>query len=397
MPRTRAALSSLPKSLPLLLKESHGHLAFSLAMAVAGSAELWLAPGIPPLLIVLITDGYLALLLWCCACMSAADPQEPWPGLPERRPAILVLLFALVALVTGFASLYLSTRNPAPASPLQAAYVSFMNIAGFGYDPEHDYGWRDKAVQAAQLSSGILLLLCALPILVSRFADNYRKSTLPVSSGPQLVPPMNKPSKPLRDWLKQPASWISLGAFIVSISTFFLVYAYQGELKVLLGDEVGVTSAGGRLRMVIPLVFTSTGAERVHRHVMRVAAVVKPLNGDEAQILSVPMRWEVEVQFISRKEFRRRYPDAAEPGSIDVIDYVNRAVPFHLAGGSSVLKTYQLDQNAPSPNLSKLRAFELVMTVWTEKEVLHTSATYLGPGELNSKYQWGVKRLGRQP
>jgi len=156
-----------------------------LALAVAGSAVL-LAPGIhallivlvTALLIVLVTDGYLALLLWCCACMSAEVPQQPWPGLPERRPAILVLLFALVALVTGFGSLYLLTRPL--ASPLQAAFVSFMNIAGFAYSYERDYGWLDKAVQAAQLSSGILLLLCALPILVSRFADIYRKPTSPV-------------------------------------------------------------------------------------------------------------------------------------------------------------------------------------------------------------------------
>jgi len=33
-----------------------------------------------------------------------------------------------------------------------------------------------RAVQAAQLSSGILLLLCALPLLVSRFADIDKKS-----------------------------------------------------------------------------------------------------------------------------------------------------------------------------------------------------------------------------
>jgi len=161
------ALSSLPRSLPSLLVESPRHLVFSSALAVAGSAELWLAPSIHALLIVLVTDGYLALLLWCCACWSAGEPI-PWPGLPMRRPAILLLVFALVALVTGFASLYLSTRHL--ASPEQAAYVSFVKIASFHYSYECDLGWRDEAVQAAQLASGLLLLLCALPLLVARFA-----------------------------------------------------------------------------------------------------------------------------------------------------------------------------------------------------------------------------------
>src|SRR6266480_4570613 len=112
-------------------------------------------------------DVYLALLVWTAICKSSRR-RKRLLDLPYRGPALWILLLALICLVSATASTYRGVGGHTP-SGLEALYASFMSIASFSYDPRVEA--PDKATQVLQLASGILLLLTAFPILLSRVSD----------------------------------------------------------------------------------------------------------------------------------------------------------------------------------------------------------------------------------
>ena len=194
-------------------------------------------------------------------------------------------------------------------------------------------------------------------------------------------------------WLKQPASWLSLSAALLSAVTFFLVHVNRGSLTVLLPDRVGVAYDSGGLAVVIPMVFTNTGAARTHRHVVEAAADLV-FTARESEQRSVPLRWRYEVRFVSHLEFQRLYPDHPE-AKADVKDhaaYDNQALPFHLAGGTSLAKVYRFEQLHQTPaSVAGMEAFEIRVTTRTEAETLVVAGTYRCPAALNDKYWWCMR------
>jgi hypothetical protein len=187
-------------------------------------------------------------------------------------------------------------------------------------------------------------------------------------------------------WFMEPASWLSLSAAVLSASTFFLVYADRGQLTVLLPDQVGI--AGQPLAVVIPLVFTNTGATRTHRHVVEATASL--VFGPQGQLQQsvIPLRWQYEVQFV------RQYPDANAEKTAEVVDhavYVNRAFPFHIAGGISVGKAYRFEPRDSSLRKAEIGPLDVEVRVRTETETVLLSGKYRCPGALNANYSWCLK------
>ena len=138
-------------------------LAGSLVLGLRGIAGVWVVAWA----VVAVTDVYLILLLWSAANKSSPS-RETWPGLPYRQSALIILPLVLGALVCAFAALYLDATLP--KSRLGAAYFSFVNLATFTYDQNSLTTRLTKWIAAAQLGSGLLLLICAFPLLVSRLA-----------------------------------------------------------------------------------------------------------------------------------------------------------------------------------------------------------------------------------
>jgi hypothetical protein len=191
------------------------------------------------------------------------------------------------------------------------------------------------------------------------------------------------------DWLKQPASLLSLTAAIISVSTFVLVYANPGRLEVYLPDEVAVGLNRGRDRLLIPLSLTNTGAARTHRQIIRITAQIIPDVGDASSV-TIPFSWAYEVQLMHAEQFRLKYGPKApvDTGLVDVVDYVNRALALHMPGSSSQLRTYEFVQSDTTPVLTVPSTFELRLNVVTVRGTVSVAARYHGCGRLSANYCW---------
>ena len=180
-------------------------------------------------------------------------------------------------------------------------------------------------------------------------------------------------------WVKQPAVWLpvvaSLAAVIISASTYYQVYERQGELRIIMADKVGVTLLkNGSALLLIPLVFTNTGASRSVNHVTHMTATMRSLDPQNLAGSQVEFFWRLERTMIGKFQYLQKYPDRAESkkendagSDIDVLDYVGRTFPFALYGGASVNKLFdfvqQTDRFQPT-----LRSFELEVRAETDSK-----------------------------
>lgn len=144
-----------------------------------------------------------------------------------------------------------------------------------------------------------------------------------------------KDKQTLGAWFRQPSSWLSLVATVISVTTFFLVYAYRGEVRVIVPDEIGVALVDGDLSVLLPLTLTNTGAPRTITHIVRVMATVKEFTSEKKSAATVEVRWRRELKYTKREN---------TPYLDDELEYLNRAVPFALDGGKSTQKVYELIQ-----------------------------------------------------
>ena len=89
--------------------------------------------------------------------------------LPRRRTArLLVVTLLFVAIISGFAGLYVGTEVFSLVKmPLDALYISSFTLALTDYSPKPGYG---QLVVLAQLVSSILLVLALFPLLISRIS-----------------------------------------------------------------------------------------------------------------------------------------------------------------------------------------------------------------------------------
>jgi uncharacterized membrane protein YuzA (DUF378 family) len=147
-----------------------GHLVFAAVAALLGALVLWQHLVYFAFVVIGFADLYLILMLLSAAAKSSPKRQETWPGLPRKLPALLILPCESLALVCAFGAVYLNTVSGIN-SRLDAAYFSFVNLATFTYDTSVLTTSRSKAIAVVQIASGLLLLICAIPLLVSRLAD----------------------------------------------------------------------------------------------------------------------------------------------------------------------------------------------------------------------------------
>jgi hypothetical protein len=138
-----------------------------------------------------------------------------------------------------------------------------------------------------------------------------------------------------------------------------------------------------RVDLVVPVIFYNTGAPRRHR----IVTVIEATLNDGSQN-ALPLRWVDTQQFIGKTEYESRYPDRAQPGVCDYVDYQSRRVPFIIAGGDSEYKMLRLVSGQGS-TIQELTTFDLVIMVETRDESFEVRGVYtreagLKPGE----YTW---------
>jgi hypothetical protein len=109
-------------------------------------------------IVIAISDAYLLIVLVLAAIRSDDESfldKHPWITFffPLKTTGLLVATLVFVAVVSGFAGLYVGTDVFRP---------------GFtDYSPNSGYG---QLVVMAQLTSGVLLLIALFPLLISRIS-----------------------------------------------------------------------------------------------------------------------------------------------------------------------------------------------------------------------------------
>ena len=122
---------------------------------------------------IFISDSYLSLVLLFAAILSddrTFANRHPWmAGLfPKRTTALFVVTLLLLSIVSGFAGLYVGTQVfPVSKTPGDALYISLFTLAFTDYGPKPGYG---QFVVVGEVASGILFLIAAVPLLISRIA-----------------------------------------------------------------------------------------------------------------------------------------------------------------------------------------------------------------------------------
>jgi hypothetical protein len=120
-----------------------------------------------------ISDAYLASVLLFAAILSddgTVATRRAWiTGLfPKKTTGLFVVALLLLSIVSGFAGLYVGTQVfAASKTPGDALYISLFTLAFTDYAPKSGYG---QFVVVGEVASGILLLIAAIPLLVSRIA-----------------------------------------------------------------------------------------------------------------------------------------------------------------------------------------------------------------------------------
>jgi len=182
------------------------------------------------------------------------------------------------------------------------------------------------------------------------------------------------------EWLKNPSSWISLSACIISLLTFFLVYADKGRIKILLPYSVGIgiSSETNDLDIVVPATFSNTGAPRTMRHILLITGHVSSLD-ESVHLDNGPLWWTYENKFVGEEEFFRRYPTKKNDGDKrDYIVYEGRAIPFTLKGDESITKIMELEMPGTHPDVVP-GEFKIELILHTESGNVRESKAYKCP------------------
>jgi len=158
-----------------------GHFAFALAALGLGVVCLFVPSHyVLPLIVVALTDGYIASILWIVAVASQQRYQGTKGGLREWLPhpttAFVMLPTLALALMTAFAELYIETAGVQSSTQRletrsDALYFSAVTITTLGYGDFAPRSGSAKFFVVVELSSGILLLVGAVPLLISRMAN----------------------------------------------------------------------------------------------------------------------------------------------------------------------------------------------------------------------------------
>jgi len=133
---------------------------------LAGSRTLaWIA--------IVVSDLYLLITLLFAAMRSDDETllrRHAWIAdfFPRRAAGVLVVVLLFVAVLSGFAGLYVGTEVfSSNKTPLDAFYISVFTLAFTDYSPKAGYG---QIVVMTQVVSGVLLLVALFPLLISRIS-----------------------------------------------------------------------------------------------------------------------------------------------------------------------------------------------------------------------------------
>ena len=161
------------------LKEGSGLFVYSAAALAAGIVSLfpdfhcfaWIA--------ILASDLYLMFLLYVAAARvdyenihERTDYTSVYPCseylFPNLRFGLFIFLLFFMAIVFGFASLYVGTNVFCEPKTWFDAFYTSLFIMGFDNPAQiSEYG---KGIVIAQFFSSILLLVGVFPLLISRIA-----------------------------------------------------------------------------------------------------------------------------------------------------------------------------------------------------------------------------------
>jgi len=146
---------------------------FAVVSAV-GVASVFLDCRFLAWIVIAISDLYLSIVLLLAALRSDDDgflDRHSWMTgfFPRRRTAgLLVVTLLFLAVISGFAGLYVGTEVfSSVKTPLDALYISSFTLALTDYSPKPGYG---QLVVLGQLVSSILLLVALFPLLISRIS-----------------------------------------------------------------------------------------------------------------------------------------------------------------------------------------------------------------------------------
>jgi hypothetical protein len=145
---------------------------FSLVSAIGMTSVFWGCRFLA-WIVILISDLYLFTVLLLAALRAEDDDflrRHSWVTrfFPRKTTGIFVVALLLVAIVSGFAGLYVGAEVfPSSKTPLDALYISFFIMGFTDYSPAPGYG---QLVVIAQLISGVLLLAALFPIHISRIS-----------------------------------------------------------------------------------------------------------------------------------------------------------------------------------------------------------------------------------
>ena len=142
-------------------------------LSAAGMTSVFVSCRILAWIVIVISDLYLSIVLLLAALRSEDEgflDRHSWVAdfFPRRTTGLLVVTLLFVAVVSGFAGLYVGTEVfQSSKTPLDALYISSFTLALTDYSPKPGYG---QLVVLGQLASGVLLLVALFPLLISRIS-----------------------------------------------------------------------------------------------------------------------------------------------------------------------------------------------------------------------------------
>jgi hypothetical protein len=143
-------------------------------VSAAGMTSVFQGCRILAWVVIVSSDLYLSIVLLLAALLSDDErflDKHSWMTgfFPRRRTAgLLVVTLLFLAVVSGFAGLYVGTEVfSSVKTPLDALYISSFTLAFTDYSPKPGYG---QLVVLGQLASGVLLLVALFPLLISRIS-----------------------------------------------------------------------------------------------------------------------------------------------------------------------------------------------------------------------------------
>lgn len=143
-------------------------------LSAAGMTSVFRSCRILAWVVIVSSDLYLSIVLLLAGLLSDDErflEKHSWMRgfLPRRRTAGLVVVMLLfLAVISGFAGLYVGTEVFASIkTPLDALYISSFTLALTDYSPKPGYG---QLVVLAQLVSSVLLVVALFPLIISRIS-----------------------------------------------------------------------------------------------------------------------------------------------------------------------------------------------------------------------------------